>query len=56
MNEKTIKKLKKIIPVSFIVLFAAFLVIPNTRFFRVKDYVELIKRFENRNITTFPQE
>ena len=56
MNEKTIKKLKKIIPVSFIVLFAAFLVIPNTGFFRVKENVELIKRFENRNITTFPKE
>lgn len=45
MNEKTIKKLKKIIPVSFIVLFAAFLVIPNTGLYRgEKMHVLLHKR------------
>lgn len=54
MNEKTIKKLKKIIPVSFIVLFAAFLVIPNTGLYRSEKNARLIAQTENRRITPRP--
>lgn len=54
MNEKTIKKLKKIIPVSFIVLFAAFLVIPNTGLYRSEKNARLIAQAENRRITPRP--
>lgn len=54
MNEKTIKKLKKIIPVSFIVLFAAFLVIPNTGLYRGEKNARLIAQTENRRITPRP--
>lgn len=54
MNEKTIKKLKKIIPVSFIVLFAAFLVIPNTGLYRGEKNARLIAQTENRRITPQP--
>ncbi len=55
MNEKTIKKLKKIIPVSLIVLFAAFLVIPNTGLPRIEENIKIIAR-ENRNISPFPKD
>lgn len=34
MNNKNISKLKKIIPISFIVVFATFLAIPNTGLYR----------------------
>ena len=54
MNENTIKKLKKIIPVSFIVLFVAFLVIPNTGLFRYEENIKIVAK-ENRKITSFPQ-
>lgn len=54
MNEKTIKKLKKIIPISFIVLFAAFLVIPNTGLYRGEKNARLIAQTENRRITHRP--
>lgn len=54
MNEKSVKKLKKIIPVSFIVLFAAFLVIPNTGLYRGEKNARLIAQTENRRITPRP--
>lgn len=54
MNENTIKKLKKIIPVSFIVLFVAFLVIPNTGLYRGEKNARLIAQTENRRITPRP--
>lgn len=54
MNEKTIKKLKKIIPISFIVLFAAALVIPNTGLYRGEKNARLIAQTENRKITPRP--
>lgn len=53
MNEKTIKKLKKIIPVSFIVLFTAALFIPNTGLPRIEN-PRKVAQHENRRIYSFP--
>lgn len=54
MNTKTIKKLKRVIPVSFIVLFAVFLAIPNTGLYRGEKNARLIAQTENRRITPRP--
>lgn len=54
MNKKTIKKLKKIIPVSFIVLFAASLFIPNTGLPRIEINAREVASRENRKIYSFP--
>lgn len=54
MNTKTIKVLKKVISISFIVLFVIFLTIPNTGLPREKENIAIIAK-ENRQITSFPQ-
>lgn len=54
MNNKNISKLKKIIPISFIVVFATFLAIPNTGLYRGEKNARLIAQTENRRITPRP--
>lgn len=54
MNNKNISKLKKIIPISFIVVFAIFLAIPNTGLYRGEKNARLIAQTENRRITPRP--
>ena len=54
MNNKNISKLKKIIPISFIVLFAATLFVPNTGLPRIAINAREVAQQENRKIHPFP--
>ena len=54
MNTKAIKVFKKVIPISFIVLFTTCLTIPNTGLPREKENIAIVAK-ENRRITSFPQ-
>lgn len=54
MDIKRISKLKKIIPISFITIFIAALIIPNTGLYRGEKNARLIAQIENRKITPRP--
>ena len=54
MNIKTTKFFKKVIPITFIVIFATCLTIPNTGLPREEENTKTVAK-ENRKITSFPQ-